>query len=339
MRATMTKDFKNPADFFAAVRLANTDFRFCEEVMAEYAAVSHSGVTDVHGGFLIPEQWVPNVLSLAPRNPVLSQIREIEVRERVAHIPARFDADRSTTESGGLAISIKGEGHSFKITQANAERVTLRCRTHGLAGFVTNEMSGSTVPEFMQLLASSFDEDQVSHLLHYFLNGSGIAEPLGVLNSPCLIEVSEESGQAADTIVYENIVNMLARIWDPATAVWLANPECYPQLLNLKDAQNQRIWSGNLANFMGRPIVFTEHCHALGNRGDLILGNWSEYVLAVLRKTTWQSSMHVRFLEGEDTFKIWFEVDGAPWWRSPITPRNGENTLSPFVVLEPREGE
>ena len=36
--------------------------------------------------------------------------------------------------------------------------------------------------------------------------------PRGVLNDAALITIAKESGQAADTMLFENIVNMLTRI-------------------------------------------------------------------------------------------------------------------------------
>ena len=46
--------------------------------------------------------------------------------------------------------------------------------------------------------------------------------------------------------------------------------------------------------------------------------------------------MHVRFENHEQVFKFWTENAGAPWWRSALTPKNGANTLSPFVTLAAR---
>ena len=46
-----------------------------------------------------------------------------------------------------------------------------------------------------------------------FLKGSGAGEPLGVFNASCLIAINKETGQDAATIVYENLTNMVARLY------------------------------------------------------------------------------------------------------------------------------
>jgi HK97 family phage major capsid protein len=42
--------------------------------------------------------------------------------------------------------------------------------------------------------------------------GIGAGQPLGILHSPCLVTVAQETGQAADIIVTENIVKMYSRM-------------------------------------------------------------------------------------------------------------------------------
>ena len=48
------------------------------------------------------------------------------------------------------------------------------------------------------------------------------------------------------------------------------------------------------------------------------------------------SSPHVRFTNDETVHKFVQRVDGQPWLDSAITPRNGTNTLSPYVALATR---
>ena len=48
------------------------------------------------------------------------------------------------------------------------------------------------------------------------------------------------------------------------------------------------------------------------------------------------SSMHVRFINDEMTFRFIFRVDGQPAWNKPVTPFKGTNTQSPFISLAVR---
>ncbi|WP_349745381.1 phage major capsid protein, partial [Roseateles cavernae] len=67
------------------------------------------------------------------------------------------------------------------------------------------------------------------------MNGSGVGQMLGILNSPALITVAAEGSQTADTIHADNIIKMWTRM--PASArrraVWLCNQDAEGQLMQL----------------------------------------------------------------------------------------------------------
>jgi hypothetical protein len=48
------------------------------------------------------------------------------------------------------------------------------------------------------------------------------------------------------------------------------------------------------------------------------------------------SSIHVRFVTDEMTFRITYRVDGQSIWQAPLVPYQGTNTKSPFVILAQR---
>jgi hypothetical protein len=48
------------------------------------------------------------------------------------------------------------------------------------------------------------------------------------------------------------------------------------------------------------------------------------------------TSEHVRFTRDQTTIRVIQRNDGRPWLASPITPKNGGPTLSPFVTLAAR---
>jgi HK97 family phage major capsid protein len=87
---------------------------------------------------------------------------------------------------------------------------------------------------------------------------------------------------------------------------------------------------------MGRPIVPAEQCATIGDVGDIILGNFAEYALVRKGGLVGASSIHVKFLTDEMTFKFIMRVNGKPKWKSKLTPFKGSSTLSPFVTLDAR---
>jgi len=87
---------------------------------------------------------------------------------------------------------------------------------------------------------------------------------------------------------------------------------------------------------LGRPVIPVEYCATLGTPGDFILADFSQYVLGEKGGIQTASSIHVRFINDEMTYRFVMRVDGQSLWKKPLTPKNGTNTYSPFVVLATR---
>ena len=87
---------------------------------------------------------------------------------------------------------------------------------------------------------------------------------------------------------------------------------------------------------MGRPLIVTDRCSTLGTVGDLILCDLTSYLIALRSDATLAVDTSVGFKESEIYFKLTMRVDGQPMLASPITPKHGTPTLSPFVTLATR---
>ena len=177
--------------------------------------------------------------------------------------------------------------------------------------------------------------------------GTGAGQALGILNSGCLVSVAKETGQAAATIVAENISKMWARRWTRARDyVWFINQDVEPELDNLAYAVGtggQLVYMppGGLADaqygrIKGRPVIPIEYASTLGTVGDIVLASMSEYQAINKGGIESASSMHVRFVYDEQVFRFVMRIDGQPKWDQPLTPFQGTNTVSPFVALASR---
>jgi len=90
---------------------------------------------------------------------------------------------------------------------------------------------------------------------------------------------------------------------------------------------------------LGLPVYFSEQCDTVGDQGDIILGQWSQYLVgqkAGADVVDYASSIHLRFDYDEQAFRFTTRIDGQPWWKAALATRNSANTLSPFVVLDAR---
>jgi HK97 family phage major capsid protein len=180
------------------------------------------------------------------------------------------------------------------------------------------------------------------------MNGTGAGMPQGIIGDAATVTVAKETGQAADTIVSENVQKMWSRRWVPKTDyVWLINQDCGPQLWGMSLAVGTGgsvvyMPPGGLSNvpyatLMGRPVIETEYNATIGTVGDIMLVSWSEYQMIEKGGMQSASSIHVRFIYDETVFRFVTRVDGKPKWSSELTPFKGTNTVSPIVELASRD--
>lgn len=182
------------------------------------------------------------------------------------------------------------------------------------------------------------------------MEGTGAGQALGLKNSDAKISITKETGQAADTIVAENILNMIMRFYirgGSGNIVWLGNRNIYKVLREMTYAIGT---AGELARMFippgvgglngsmeGIPVVFIEQAETLGDAGDLWLCDFSQYICVDYGDINEASSIHFKFDYSQTTFRFVYYFDGQPRIVSPITPFKGSSsTVSPFVRIAAR---
>lgn len=340
------KGFKDHREFLlgvqsAAVRKGTDDARLR---FLTAGSDEQSTFSDPYGGFFVPVGIMAGFMATTPEtDPIGSRTMKVPMTTPQLKINARVDKNHTTSVSGGLRVYRRQEADTVASSRAQFEQVELNAHEQTGVAFATEQLLERSPVSFIAILEAGFRDEFVSELVDERLNGTGTGEYEGILNTACVLSVAKESGQAAATIVLDNIIKMRARAWRYSNCIWMANNDTLPQLMKLNftvGTSGVPYWlpsarEGEPDILLGRPIIFTEYCKTLGTTGDLWLANWSQYLEGTLSSQRSAESMHVRFLEGERTFKFWQENDGKVWWRSPLTPRNGA-TLSPFVKLDTR---
>jgi HK97 family phage major capsid protein len=131
-------------------------------------------------------------------------------------------------------------------------------------------------------------------------------------------------------------------------AVWLINQDVEPQLdlMSFKDATDSPtpiyLPAGTIAGqgystLKGRPVIPLQGMETVGDLGDIALVDLTKYrTLTKSGGTRVDTSIHLKFDTDETVYRFIFRLAGHPWWSAPISPRDGSNTLSPFVTLQTR---
>lgn len=303
------------------------------------------------GGFLLPSEYKNQLLRTRLEASVIRQrATVVPMQTSSVSLPSIAETTRSGSVYGGIIIYRPGEGGTKTASKPAFGKVTLTLnKLIGLV-YATDELLEDSPISMEPLFTSMFGEAIAYQEEEDFVNGTGAGMALGVLNSPCLVSVAKETGQPATTILLRNITKMWSRLWPMGhrNALWLANPDTFPQLAELAVTVGTGGSAAGLigsdatgaptSTILGRPLDLNPHCQTLGTQGDIILGDWSQYLIGekVGQQLKVDTSIHVNFVYDETAFRFVMRYDGQPWWASALTPTHGTNTLSPFVVLDAR---
>lgn len=301
----------------------------------------HSVADNTHGGFLVPEGLMPGLLSRDIEGDPFANTTKVAMAVPTLQVSARTDSTHTTSVSGGLTVTRRPETVAGTSSRLTLEQITLNATELFGLSYASEKLLNYSPISIVSLLQAGFRDEFLAKGIDEKINGSGVGEPEGIMTSPALISVAKEGGQAADTITYNNILAMRARCWGYGNAVWVANHDALPTLAKMNFVVGTGgsavfVPNTNPATLLGRPLFFAEYLKTVGDQGDILLVNPTQYLDATLEDIQSADSVHVRFETGERTFKFWLMNDGKCWWRAPLTPKNSTATLSPFVTLDAR---
>lgn len=332
-------------EFAQAVKAAATGTGM--DVRLQAAAAGHGVGVGADGGFAVPNELAAGIeREMFEVGELLSRVdvREISgnaITYNVFDETSRADGSRQ----GGVLGYWVDEGTAPDATKIRLAQMEMKLRKVAALGYMTEELEQDAAALGGEL-NRSFADELVFQVENKIYRGIGAGSPLGFLNAPCLVSVAKESGQAADTINTKNLSKMWARMpaREQMSAVWLVNVDCQPQLDQLAHIETEGIMQPRFVNYgpdgvltiKGRPVIPVEYAETLGDQGDIALVSLRRYRLIRKGGVQQNSSIHVRFTQGENTYRAIYRVDGQPVPRAAITPFKGTNTLSPFVVLDAR---
>ncbi len=301
------------------------------------------------GGFLVPEEFRAELMELPLEQSIVrSRAMIVPMASNSIKIPSVRDTSHVTTVFGGVQAFWRAEAAA--LTQSEPVFSQIQLIAKKLTGLtqISNELLSDSAIAMEALLTRMFGQAIAYFEDDAFINGDGAGEPLGFLDAAngSLIAVDAEAGQGANTIVWENIINMWARMLtiSKSRAVWLVSPDTFPQLATMAlniGTGGSAVWLSNgvggaPTTILGRPVIETEKVSVLGDQNDIALVDPSFYVIGDRQAVTMAASQHVRFANDEVQFRFIERLDGQPWVETPLTPRNGGPTQSPFVTLAAR---
>lgn len=345
------RGFSNMGDFAMSVINASNPARqgVDNRLLIGAAAQGLNQTVGADGGFDVPPEFNTNIwdgLNEQPDNLLVGTDQYTLENTESLTLNANAETSRANgSRYGGiLGTWLAAEADQIPLSNPSIRQITLTPEEFAVLVPITDKLLRNGTAMEQYLTRASVDEINFS-VSDAIFNGSGAGQPLGLVSHAATVEVATTT-TLAEGITYEDVRNIYSRCHARArrNAKWYINQDLEPSLMGLKDDNGNAVYlpAGTVAGqpfatLLGKPIVEVEYCQTTGTPGDIVFGNL-DYYASALRSYGVQSavSMHLRFDFAETMFRFIFEVDGRPWLSSALTPKNGVNTLSPFVQLAVR---
>ena len=309
-------------------------------------------------GFLVRTDFSMALMARAMEESVLAnRCTTIDIGEGSdgIELPYIDESSRATgSRWGGVQVYRRAEADT--VTASKPKFGLLEIRLEDLMGICyTTDRAMRDAVSLGQIIQTAFASEFSFKIDDEIVRGTGAGQCQGILGSSALVSVAKETSQVAATLVAENVVKMRSRLRarNRANSTWFINQELETQLpflvvkiKNVAGSENVGgapiyMPAGGLSGaqfdtLFGRPIVPIEQAEALGTKGDILLLDLGEYLLIRKGALETAESIHVRFLYGENTFRFTYRINGAPAWKTALTPYKGSATQSPFITLDTR---
>lgn len=334
-------EFKDWEDFVGAYTASLKANKVVDSRLQRFERKDMTGQIGASGGILIPTTQLSEIMAVsAPLSIVRSLATKINMSSRVINYPMLNQTGTTAgaaTFFGGVSVKWQEEGAAATTSDATFREGELHARE-----LVGSTRVGNSLLNDVSALASFLGGPRgfpgaVAWAEDYaFLRGDGINKPLGVLNAPVTKITTRNT---PGSVEFEDLTRMVASHMGD-NPVWTASISLKDKLLSMKGPTSypSYLWgnaiTGTPSTLMGYPIKWTDKQPAVGVQGDLMLSDFSYYLVATLQEgTTLDSSSQELFSSNMTTFRIIHRVDGKPWLSAVITLSDGSTTVTPFVAL------
>ncbi len=317
------------------------------------AALGMGSNTGADGGFLVETDFSTRLMDRAEEESVLLPMCDrIPIGPNADGIELPYIDETSRANGsrwGGVEVFWRAEGSTVTATKPKLAKIQLQLEDLMGIAYMTNRLlQDATAMEAVVL--RGFGSEFGFKIDDGIIRGTGAGQLAGFINggNGSLVTVSKETGQSADTLVFENVSKMRSRFWAKSrpSSVWLINQALEPEMENMTitvgtGGQPVYMPAGGVSvdgfdRLYGRPVIPIEQASAPGDLGDIMLVDLSQYLIIEKGGLKSDTSIHVRFLQDEMTFRFIMRINGQPSWRTPLTPFKDGGTQSPFVTLQAR---
>jgi len=265
---------------------------------------------------LIPEEYIPEMLRLPGEPTRILQVVNIQPTDTGELTYPRLVQTDAAGEYGGVSMSWIAEAGTKPETKPTFTQ--LKIAAHELAGHtqISLRMLARSAINLEALLGSLFRDAIYDIVDTALIQGTGVGQPLGVINEPAIRTVARETAGAVD---HADLVNLkhAVRAYHRAGARFVLHDTVEAGLEGTVDTTGRPLFStdvsaGAYERLVGYPYMVTYRTPTLGVSGDIVYGDWSQYTVAMEQDVVVRRSDDFAFTSNVATFIVYMVIGGRP---------------------------
>lgn len=297
--------------------------------------------SDPQGGYLVPEEYIPELKKVASEDGLIRPTATVlpaskDHPDNAVNIPVLNQAGASEKDFfSGVWFVWTSEGAAKTNKELELDEVKLDPQEYSAYAVLTDKLirNANVMETYVKQV---YSRAQVAFEDYYFLRGTGVGQPLGIINCPAYHTVTRDT---ALSVVWADIQGILEHILPGCNPFWVISRSAIGDIIDLSDTNGNNLFvQGDVTKkipdtLCGYPIKWTFRVPSLGTQGDISLIDPAYYLIKDGYGPAFDESKHVYFLSNKTCLKMFGNVDGQPWLTGTITAEDDSTEVTPFVGL------
>ncbi len=283
-------------------------------------ATENSVTNSSRGDYLLRDEYIAQMQQLPYPEPVwlpyVSIIPTTHGTSTVFPSLAQTDASNGTGEFGGVSFTWINEAAEKTEKEPTFDQITITAYEVAAYTEVSSRALNRSEIALEAYLRSLFAAAFEYELDRVIFNGSGVGQPLGIINASGVRSVAR---QTAGSVNYVDTVNLKHALYSHHRngARYAMHDDVDEILEETIDSEGRPIYKASTAagtydRINGYPFDVSYNCAALGTTGDVVFGNPAWYTLTLEEEFGIARSEHYKFQNDLVAYRMYAVVGGRP---------------------------
>jgi HK97 family phage major capsid protein len=340
-----THGFATGQDWFKAIRNVAINPSLIDRRLTNAQAAATTFANEgsgPEGGWAMPPEYASGIVeAVMGQASLLGKMRPMQSNSNIYQIPV----DESTGwGSTGVQAAKTAEGAAATVSNLALQGRTVTL--HKAVSFVNvSEELSTDNPACVTHITRVMSRQLQGVVERWLLRGTGMNQPVGILNAPALVEVAQEAaGNGAGTLIRKNLAKCAGRVIPglDSEMFWVMSPSAKIEALDLMLAASgnggeaiQQGFRGQ--SLLGYPFITSMEASAVGTKGDATMVAPSGFLTLVKGGVQSQATIYFYFDQGLQTLRSYIRVGQVPILSAAIAPKeDASTTLSHCVTTATR---